>query len=207
MIIKIMRHNEFDNEYYVMDSDGADNHPLLEWGSTSYAPFRKKIPIEDGQLELPLKIVFDEPYPAKYEMADFLTLGSLYAVSEKLKSLFESKKIYGIQFFPIEIETDKGDTVLGHFALHFWNRIAAIDKSTFEGKIDPIGLATNYSRFSLDEKLLEDTSLENRLAIRLKEAPNIILVHQTIYDAIEAEGLTGISFRKVSEWTTGSAFR
>ena len=82
-----MEHNQFDNEYYVMSMDGAENHPLLAWGSIDFAPFLKAQPVDESGYKLPLQLIFDEPYPAQYEMADLLMLASLYAVSAKFKEL------------------------------------------------------------------------------------------------------------------------
>ena len=202
-----MNTNEFDKEYYVMGTDGADNHPLLAWGDTSNKPFRKENPIENNEIKLPVEIVFDEPYPLNYEMADLLTLGAQYAVSEILKNLFESKNIFGVQFFPVEIETDKGNTETGHYAMHFWNRMPAIDKDNFDGKIDGIGLVRNLKKFSLDKNLLEKTPIEKRLVIRLDEKPTMLLVHETIYEAIKTEKVTGITFCRVDEWDSSVMFR
>lgn len=101
-------------------------------GATKYRSFVRAKPIEDGDLTFPLTIKFDKPYPTKCEMVDFLMLGSQYAVSEKFKILMENKNIFGVQFFPIEIEPNKGDTIFGHYAMHWWNQYQAIDKKNYE---------------------------------------------------------------------------
>lgn len=151
-----MTYNKFDAEYYVMSADGANNHPLLNWGDTDYAAFRKKEIIDETELDLPLKIIFDKPYPKEpCEIADFLSLGIQNAGSEKLKSLFTKWGISGVQFIPVAIKSNKGKIINGHYALHFWNRLRAID----------------------------------------------------IYEAIKAEGLTGIAFFRVDQWDDNAMFR
>lgn len=67
-----MTHNQFDNEYYVMSMDGANNHPMLAWGNTDFEPFLEAEPINEAEIELPLKIIFGEPYLKEYEMADLI---------------------------------------------------------------------------------------------------------------------------------------
>jgi hypothetical protein len=202
-----MKHTELDKKYYIIEVDGANNHPLLAWGNADSDPFDEETKIEEEELEFPIKVVFDDPYPSQYEMADLLSLGTIYAVSEKLKNLFESNNVYGVQFFPVEIETDKENIETGHYIMHFWNLLPAIDKNNFEGTIDKIGLVRNLKRFSVDEKLLDSIPFENRKVIRLEENPIMLLVHQDIYEAIKAEKLIGISFFRVDEWNTGSMFR
>jgi len=202
-----MEHKELDKEYYVMSVGGSNNYPLLSWGRTNYLPFIMEEPIEERDLKLPLEILFDTPYPQKYEMADFLSLNAQYAVSERLKNLFEKNNIYGVQFFPIEIKSNKGDTILEHYAMHFWNRLAAIDKKNYVGKMDRIGLIMDLGKFSLNEKLLNEIPFEQRKAIRLSEEPTMLLVHETIYEAIKTEELTGITFCRVDEWDEGAMFR
>lgn len=203
-----MKHNQFDNEYYVMSTDGADNHPYLTFGDTDCRPFMRKDPIDSKSIELPLKIEFDDDDYPSYEMADLLNLDAQCAVSDKLKNILEREGAYGVQFFPVEIEAQDGEIILGHYAMHVWNRLAVVDRKNYKGhKPDKMGLIMDLVKFSLNEKLMEDTPLEQRKVIRMSESPDMLLVHQSIYDAIQAEGLIGISFWKVSEWDTGAAFR
>lgn len=199
--------SKFDTEYYMMSVDGKNSYPLLAWGSTSNAPFRKKIPIDKDLLNLPMEIVFTDPYPKQYEMADLLMLGAQNTVSEKFKNLLENERIYGVQFFPVEIKTDKGNIESGHFAMHLWNRIPAIDKNNYQGsEVDEFGYINILDKFSLDPKILEDIPREKRLVFRLAEDPLKIIVHQSIYEAIKAERLTGMVFFRVDQWDTGSIF-
>ncbi len=204
---RTMNHNKFDNEYYVMEADNAYNHPVLTFGDTNCRPFMKKMPLDNDEIELPIKIEFDDDYP-EYEMADLLILDAQYAVSEKLKNILEREEVHGIQFFPAEIETEKSEIILGHNFMHVWNRLAAIDKKNYKGgKPDELGLILDLESISLNEDLMEKTPFEQRKVIRLAEDPSMLLVHQSIYNAIKEEGLTGMSFWKVSEWDTGAMFR
>ena len=203
-----MNTNEFDKEYYMMSADRANNYPFLNWGSTKYSPFIKKKPIDDEALNLPLKIVIATPCPKNFEMADFLILSAIYATSEKMKNVFENNNVYGVQFFPIEIESKKGDIIIGHYAMHFWNRLAVVDKKNYKGgKPDQLGLIMDLQKFSLNENLLNKTPLEERLVIRVAENPTMLLVHKSIYEAIKAEELTGMKFFRVDEWDSSVMFK
>lgn len=201
--------SHFDKEYYVLSIDGAPNHPLLAWGSVDYVPFLSSSPIEDSDLEeLPLKIIFGEPYPQVYEMTDFLMLDAHYAGSEKLKKIFEKLAIYGVQFFPVEIEDHKGEIIKGHNAIHFWNKLPAIDKNNYVGE-EPnmFGNILDLQKFSLDTEILNQIPLEKRLVFGLAENSIMILVHQSIYEIIKAENLTGFSFFRVEDWDSNVMFR
>lgn len=203
-----MTHNDFDREYYVMSVDGANNHPLLSWGETSYSAFRKKEAIDETTLDMPLKIIFDEPYPKQYEMPDLSMLGAQYAGSVKLKTLWEKTKIAGVQFIPIEIESNKGEIIKNHYAIHFSNRLRAIDEKNYEGgEPNRFGLIHDLERFSLNVDLLSGITLDQRLVFVLEEKNSMIIVHRNIYEAIEAEGLTGMRFFRVDEWDDGAIFR
>lgn len=203
-----MEYKDLDKEYYIMSVDGANNHPLLNWGSTRKAPFLKPQPINMDELNLPLKIVFAQPYPKTYETPDLWMLTAQFAGSEKLKNIFERLNIYGAQFVPIEIESNKGEIITGQYAIHFWNRIPAIDKDNYDGEApDGFGDIIILNKFSLDEKVLSAISIEQRQVFILAENPTKILIHKNTHDQLIKEGLVGCRFFRVDEWDTGATFR
>ncbi|GHU05794.1 hypothetical protein FACS1894158_09860 [Betaproteobacteria bacterium] len=204
-----MNKNQFDNEYYVMNVDGANNHPLLSWWECEYDPFTESDPIELSDLEFPMEIKFDKPYPKNPEIADILSLDGNYAVSEKVKLLFEKLNIYGIQFFPVVIVSPQKVKIQGHYAFHSWNGIMAVDKNNYAGdEANARGKISDLRKFSLDTKVLESIPLEKRQAFHLAETyDKETLVHQTVRDAIIAEGLTGFSFFRIADWDDNAMFR
>jgi hypothetical protein len=122
-------------------------------------------------------------------------------MSEKVKNLFEKLNIGGIQFWQAEITTDKNKIITEHYVFHLWNCIAAVDKNNYKGTpITERGLIDSLKSFSLDENALSKIPLEKRLVFYLTESNTERLVHQSVYDAIMAENLTGFSFTKVSDW-------
>ncbi len=203
-----MDYNKFDDEYYVMNVDGADNHPMLAWGSVDYDLFLEAEPIEEGALELPMQIVFDEPYPKQYKMPDFLMLSGQFAASEKFKSFFEEHKVSGIQFFPVEITDNKKKLITGYYAIHVWKQLPAIDKDNYEGSpVDRFGCIDPLERFSLDAELLNNIPVEERTVFLLEEDSSQIIVHRSIVEAMQAAGLTGMRLWKISEWDGDAMFR
>ncbi len=197
----------FNEEYYRMDTDGADNHPLLAWGSTSRRPFIRIKEIDGSNLKLPLEIEFDTPYPPKPEMADILDLGSTCVFSKKVKLLFEKLQIPKVQFIPTIIVTNKKQKVEGHYIFHCWNGIVAVDKQNYIGNpVDEDGLITALEKFSLDHDALKEIDIKDRLIFRLAETPSFIIVHKSIKEAIENEHTTGFRFYPIDKWSSSAIF-
>ena len=203
-----MNTNEFDKEYYLMNVDGASNHPLLTWGETDDEPFIYPRPVNDEDLELPLKMKFCKPYPKQLELADILFSDGDLVVSEKVKQCLEKMNIYGIQFFSTEIETDKKKKVKGYYYFHLWNRIVAVDKNNYEGdEPNERGRIHNLEKFSLDEAVMENTPLEKRLVFHLGESISERLIHKTVYDTLKAENIIGGAFFRIDNWDENAMFR
>lgn len=191
-----------------MDSDGGDNHPQLAWGETDSLPFLYIEEIENDNLEFPLEIEFDTPYPKKPEMADILDLSSTCVLSEKIKLLFEKLNLNKMQFFPTTIITNKKVKIdAEHYIFHCWNGIPAVDKDNYEGDpIDEDGEIVTLEKFSLDSNVLADIELKDRLVFRLAETPSFIIVHKTIKEAIENEQATGFRFYPIAKWSPSAIF-
>jgi hypothetical protein len=203
-----MMSNEFDKEYFVMNVDGANNHPLLAWGEADSSPFLFIEEIENDDLDCPMEIEFDTPYPKKPEMADILDLSSTCCVfSEKIKLLFEKLKLKKIQFVPVTIKTNKKGKIEGHYIFHCWNGVPAVDKDNYEGdEIDEDGEIVTLEKFSLDTNILKTIQVNDRLIFRLSERSDMILVHQSIKEAIESEQATGFRFYQIDKWSSSSIF-
>ncbi len=200
--------NKLNQEYYVMSMDGANNHPLLDWGNIDFSFVLESNPIEKSTLDLPLKIVFGEPYPIEFEMADLLMLSTNLAASETLKEIFEENKIYGVQFIPLEIKSNKGVVITGHYVMHVWNKLPAIDKKDYEGgKPNKFGNILDLHKFSLDENLLKDIPFEKRLIFELAENSTITVIHKSLFEKLNAKNLTGILFFRVDDWDANILFR
>lgn len=200
-----MKHNKFDREYYVMDVD--HKHPMLNWGATDDTGFGETEPIDITTLELPLQIVFDRD-PKEYAMGDFHMLGIFYAGNDKLKKIFEQLNIYGTLFIPAEVKHKNGDIVKGYYAMQVWNILPAVDKNNYEGgEPNMFGLIHDLERFSLDSELLEGIPLEKRVVFALEENYSSLLIHQSIYEVLQKENLSGVKYCRVDEWDSNIIFR
>jgi hypothetical protein len=198
--------NDFDKEYYVISPDGEDNHLQLTFGNTDSSLFFQTMPVSECLLKLPLPVELEDDYPDDYEEVDLLLLDLMYACTSKFKNVIEKNEIYGIQFFPVKINDEK--IMTEYYAVHIWNKIAAVDNERYTGaKRDESGRISDLIKFSLNEKLLNNIPLEKRLFFVLSEFSPIKVVHQSIYDNIQKENLTGIRFFRIDEWDDGAIFR
>ncbi|GHV54103.1 hypothetical protein FACS1894181_18010 [Bacteroidia bacterium] len=197
-----MEYNQFDSEYYVMGIDEENSHPLLVLGQTDFGPFLKDAPIEEGELILPVPILFAETYPEYFEIPDFFMLGAVFAGSGKLKNIFEQLRVYGVQFIPVEMSSDVRKKLSGdYYAIHFWNRLRAVDKDNYSGgEPNMYGRIHDLSRFSLEEKILNPIHPRRRLAFVLEENAILLIVHENVCNALTEAGLSGISFCRIDKW-------
>ena len=196
-----MKSNEFDKEYYVMDADKAPNHPKLVWGASDCFLLIQPKAVEKYTINLPLQLEFSQPYPKLSELADILHIPNGFVVSEKVKRCIEKMNIYGTQFFPIDVKQYRAKKAEGYYFFRIWNRISAIDKNNYVGdKPNQYGTIYNLEKFSLDKTVMEKISLGKRLAFHLKESTTKRLIHQSVYDALMAENVTGGSFFRMDRW-------
>ncbi|NDV68958.1 hypothetical protein [Dysgonomonas sp. 25] len=206
-----MTANELDKEYYVMDVDGEDNHPLLSWADVNDSLFMSGMPIGEFRLKEigTLNARFDEPYPSKYEIPDWMMLGNTFACSFLLKSLFERNRIYGIEFLPmVSIIDNHGRKIKGYYVVHIWNRLPAIDNKNYKGgKPNQDGVIFDLESFSLDVQYLKSIPLENRLIFELRDSPGIFIIHQKLYNIIIKAKPSGLTFFRVDDWNNRLFYR
>ena len=201
-----MKYNEFDEEYYIMDVSGADNYPNLAFCKSS-AAFSYAEPIKEVELPIQTKFSKTTRPPKNPKFVDALFLKGNIAISKRVFEEFENLNLYGLQMLPIEITTPKEEIVKDYYVMHIWNEIAAVDKNNYVGdEPDGYGGICGLESFSLDEKNMINTPIEKRLIFKLAESTSIMLVRQSVYDAIQSLNPEGFSFWKVSEWNIGSAF-
>ncbi|MDR2498296.1 MAG: hypothetical protein LBD28_02525 [Tannerellaceae bacterium] len=196
-----MKEDLFDREYYVMNIDRNVNPPLLAWGKANLSPFLRPVRMTATQTSKPLSVAFIEPYPVFCRDVDFILFGGLYAGSERMKKFFEKMAVYGVQFVPLSVVNDRHEEHPGYFAMHFWNRIAAVDKSSF-GADEPNAFdhCMHLRKFSLNAEALRNVPKKQRRVFMLRENSLLILVHEEIREVADSLGLLGVSFSRVDEW-------
>lgn len=184
-----------------MSIDQSINRPLLAWGQTNFSAFLNPTKMNAAQLAVPLSVAFVEPYPVFCRDFDLIMFGGLFAGSEKLKTFFEKLRIYGVQFVPLSIVNDRNEPTPGYYAIHFWNRIAAIDKSNYEGdELNEFNRILHLRKFSLNPAAIRAVPKQQRQIFMLSENSLLIIVHNDVRLIAEQLGMTGVCFSRVDLW-------
>ena len=195
----------FNEEYYVIDRKGDKSYPLVQpqedsehtelYIGDNFSEFHEEI-IPDPQI---MEFVFAEPIPSKPVIGDYFAQPDSI-ISKKIANVMTSMDIKGIQLIPATVESDKGDIYEDYFYVHIYRHIEAIDRDLSDYTVDDYG-DYNIDSFQLDEKILKEIPLEERMVFKLKEDGTIMLYHRSVVDAIMATNPEGVMFTKVKDWS------
>ncbi|MFY2562562.1 imm11 family protein [Corallococcus terminator] len=189
-------------EYFVLMRARSQHHPLLAWNQSGSA-FRKARPVAVSE---PVKLRLGEPVPEKPVMVDFHSLPAP-VVSPRLKEVLEAADLRGVQFIPADVEV--GDAVHRYWLVHMWRELRCVDRehSVFEDSETGLFMLL-LDRLVLDEAVLREIPLEERLAFALEEHV-VQLFHRTVVERVLAmtPPPEGLRFVPVAEWGDSSAFR
>jgi len=192
------------DEYYVIRRQNNDNYPLFSWDQSS-GKFGLGRPVEVTE---PVKLRLGEPIPPRFEWADYHSLPDP-VVSSRIYEALLPLDLYGVQFVPATVRNPKDpfSATRDYWFIHVWNRIACLDKENSELDIDEVdGRIWGIDKLVLDEKTLTMFELPKRLLFELAEKTSVLLVHQTIKDAIESVHPKGVRFFKATEWNSDKTF-
>jgi hypothetical protein len=195
------------NEYYVVERENNNNYPLFSWDQKENE-YGLGVPVQCSES---LKFRLGDPIPKKIEWVDFHKAPKP-VISPLLASTLTPLDIYGIQLIPAKVRNPKDpfSELHDYWFLHVWNRIACIDKSQSEleylDENEPDGMIFSIDKFVLNEDTLSRFELRKRLVFELAEKTSVLLVHQSIKDAIEAVKPKGIRFIPATTWNSDSTF-
>jgi hypothetical protein len=189
-------------EYFVLLRERSQQHPLLAWDQ-SYRTFLKPRPVE--VLE-PVQLKLGEPVPPKPVMVDHHSLPAP-VVSSRVKDALEAMRLQGVQLVPADVRV--GDQVLRYWLVHMWRRLRCVDRERSGLTLDSSdGDVLEIERLVLDESVLRELSLEERLAFRLEESV-VHLFHASVVARVMS--LTpppeGLRFIPVPDWNGSAGFR
>ena len=197
-----MNTNEFD--YYVIDRKGDKAYPLvgphedsehtLLYIGDNFSEFREKsIPNPK-----PVEFVFCDPIPRKPVIGDYFS-DPESIISKKIADEMKPMNIKGIQLIPATVESNKGNVYEDFFWIYIHHYIEAMDKDKTNFELSKYGLY-RFDSFTLDEKILTEIPLEERLIFKLKEKSSIKLYHCSVVDIIMSTNPEGVMFTKVEDW-------
>lgn len=191
-------------EYYVVERTNNNNYPLFSWDQKS-AETGQGVPITYSE---PLKLRLGEPIPRKPEWTDFHEAPEP-VISPLLAHALAPLDIYGIQLIPAKVRNpnEPFPELHDYWFVHVWNRIHCLDKAQSVITTNKAGdLIWGIDKFVLDEKALGHFELEKRLIFELAENTSVLLMHQTIKNAIESVNPKGIRFIPAIQWNSDSTF-
>jgi hypothetical protein len=191
------------DEYYVVERENNDNYPLFALDQKSVGT-GQGVPIQYTE---PLKLRLRDPISPKFEWVDYHKAPEP-VISFPLASLLEKLDIYGIQLIPAKVRNPKDpySDLHDYCFVHVWNRIACIDRTNSTLIVMKSGMIFSIKKFVMDEAALQKIELKNRLIFELAEKTSILLMHQSIKDAIESISHKGIRFIPVAQWNSDSTF-
>ncbi|SHO57957.1 imm11 family protein [Vibrio quintilis] len=192
------------NEYYIIERDDNDNYPLFAWDEPS-GNFGLGRPIEiQGAVRLCLR----EPISPNFEWADFHKLPAP-VFSQRIANMLTQMDIYGVQLVPAKVRnTKEAPSVEPHdyWFMHVWNRISCLDKELSKLDIGKKGRIWGIKKLVLDDEKLEQIELPERLIFNVAESTRILLIHESIKEAIMSVNPAGCRFFRVSEWNDDATF-
>lgn len=163
--------NEF--EYYVIERKGDKAFPLvwpqkdskhtIEYIGDNFSKYHGK-PIPEPEL---MEFVFADPIPRKPVIGDYFAEPES-VVSKKIADVLEPLKIKGMQLIPATVESNKGDIYEDFYFIYIYHFIEALDKDKTKYKLSKYGIY-RFDNFFLNETILKEIPLEERLVFKLKE--------------------------------------
>jgi hypothetical protein len=199
----MMATNEF--EYYLMERRGNKAFPLVSpkagsqhtylYIGDNFSEFHGK-PIPNPKT---MEFMFGSPIPRKPVIGDYFDdAGDGGVVSKKIADIMIPMNIKGIQMIPSTVMSNKGDLYKDFFFIYIYHYIEAMDKEKSDFECEDVTYFIDS--FKLDESVLKEIPLEERLVFKLKEDGTMNLFHRSVVDAIMATDPEGVQFIKVEDW-------
>ncbi len=189
--------------YYVVERENNNNYPLFALDQKSVGT-GQGVPIQYTQ---PLKLRLRDPISSKFEWVDYHKAPDP-VISFPLARILEKLDIYVIQLIPAKVRNPKDpfSELHDYCFVHVWNRIACIDRSKSNLTIMKSGMIFSIDKFVMDDQALRAIDLKKRLIFELAENTSVLLMHQSIKDAIESINPKGIRFIPATQWNSDSTF-
>jgi hypothetical protein len=194
----------FQDEYYIIERENNDNYPLFSWDESS-GNFGLGKPVESNT---PIKLRLGEPISPNFEWVDYHKLPDP-VLSQRVADVLAPMNIYGIQLVPAKVRNpkDPSDGPHEYWLMHVWNRIFCLDTEQSKIRTNRAGTRIfSIDKFVLSAKALELIELPKRQVFELAEKTSVLLVHQSIKDAIMSVNPRGVRFFPANDWNSDSSF-
>jgi len=194
------------DEYYIIRRANNDNYPLFSWDQ-SRGQFGMGKPVE---FKGPVKMRLGKPISPNFEWVDYHVVPSP-VVSPLIADVLVPLDLYGVQLVPTVVRHPKDNgpfpELHNYWFVHVWHRIHCLDKEKSELECDEAsGRIWGIDKLVLNVKILGLFELRKRLIFELAEETSVLLVHQSIKDAIEAVNPKGCRFFRATDWNSDCTF-
>ncbi|MDL2305080.1 hypothetical protein LJC72_07045 [Bacteroides sp. OttesenSCG-928-D19] len=197
---------EFD--YYLIEGDNNYMSPLLmnddEVDSEGTLFLNRMQKVDDGTI---VHLVFNPPIPPKAQMTDYLFLTCRAVFSKKIYEVLKGVEIKDFQLVPAVIKDNKGEEFSDYWIAGVYREFAFLDKDKSEyADITSKGRWSGIEKMVIDQDLMSQVPLEERLIYVGKESSAYVFYHKSIVDAIMSVNPTGLVFVPVKEWYNGISY-
>ena len=192
--------NEFD--YYLIEGDNNFMSPLLmnddgkNSGGTMF--LRRMERVEEGTT---IHLEFNPPIPPKPDMTDYLWLQCRAVFSKKVYDVLKGAAIKDFQLVPAIIKDTKDNEYADYWIAGIYRDFAFLDKDKSKfSRIDSSGRWKMIKSMVINQELMSEVPLEERLIYVGKESSAYVYYHKSIVDLIMSVNPTGVKFVPVDKW-------
>ena len=198
---------DYNEEYFYVKKSGGEIYPSLSYAADGgdYTEVDKAKPLDTTQKRI---VCYASPVPPKPELADHHRLTQhAPVISERLKDVLESLNLKEVQFLPAIILDNRHNEHEGFYIVHVYNEIKCLDRENSEweeGFFDEE--RADVEKLVLDNEVLDQIPLEERLVFALWEQSTHVLYHQSVVEKILEIAPTGLTIYRLSKYDSSLPF-
>lgn len=190
-------------DYFVIECAGSSSYPLLQWDQLTPDDYGRGTAVAVTE---PVRLRLSKPVPRNPIMVDHHSLPEP-VFSTRIRDVLEPLGLHGVQFIPADVKVKDGD-VRRYWLMHVYNEIPCIDRQRSDLSIDEDdGGVLGIDRLVLDERVLTEIPLEQRLVFVLAESTATYLCYRSIADRVRALQPEGVRFIPVASWNDSAGFK
>ena len=183
-----------DVMYYTFGTDGQENTYMgLKTGQNSHVSLMggRLLDVKADEIELPYRYTMTVDAGEEPRMYDFYP--GAFLMTEKLTAALHAAGVDNLQTFACKIKREHtAKDVAGYTTINVIGRIACA--APLASTSMPVGNSKYYTKLAIDP-----AKAKGQLMFRLKESPLLILLHDSVVKAVEAEEFIGLAFKPVVE--------
>lgn len=147
--------------------------------------------LDNAAFEFNVELLVDKlaTDPSPFPPCDIHNLRSGYLFSQRLIELLERLGVDNIQYFNANVTYQNNLQKLAYKAANILGVVSALDMDASE-----VVLTSQGGVITIEKMVLDEARLQGHKIVRLFESVMNVIVHRSIKEAVEAEGLTGFMF-------------